>query len=1114
MIEFITGASGTGKTTLMFSRIKELSEAGKNLCILVPEQYSHEFDKNLYFFLGAEKFNELFSLSFTSLARQIFQLFGEPGNKNGCADEMSRMIIAFLAVDCAQKQPGYLSFFQKQCSQNGFADEVLKLISDMKRSGITPQKLLSRADKLDNKLKDKTADISNIYYEYERLLEEYGFRDELDNVREAAKTAALHDHFKGTTVFLDEFESFTGDQLDMLKVIISSAENVIFTLRTDNVNDGEFTLFETVNATYRDLARICRELHKDIRITPCDKPYRFKSPDLEYLSTHALRNFKPDPDSAPDIKNIHILEAKDMYSEAEYVCASIRHLLFDDRSLKYRDIAVISNSIEQYADVLKAALKRYDIPAFMSIERAVSHTSVMMFFSTLLELISSGRFRSETIFRFLKCGILKYSLTDTARLENYCYKWNIDEKMWTSPFTAPDDELESIEAMRKDIISPLSRLKKELSGSVEADKACRLIYKYIVNCKAEESIAEMMTSLIKADRDYEASELKRLWGCLIDILDSTAETLGSETLSAAELSRLLRSMTSRLKYSLPPQTLDAVTVASARTARLNSPKMIFVMGACEGDFPNQVSLHGLFSETDKQKLSLNGIDLSRPLSDLIASERLIVYKALSTASHKLFISYPLSDLSGQAKYPAPVIDQIKTMFGSSSMLITDDQIPPDFYAVTLHSAYYHYMQERKNSSVSAASIGKVLLNDNVYHRKIAGVLARSGMSGDLTVSTDIMKKLKSFEPLYLSSTGVENYNTCHFMYFCKSCLNLFSREKIDLDARAAGNISHNCFFNIMRSRSKKEFINMSYDDLKQEIRSETEKYCDAELAGDFGKNPSFRLELDKLTERLSDVFLYTQHALMASDFEPKEYELKLRDSHSVKLKFNDSNYLSFGGIIDRVDTYENNGKKYVRIIDYKSSKKFITAETLASGINLQMLLYLFASTDKGGKYEGFIPSGVLYSPVQITSVEVENSRNDSVNTANISSNLKNRGIVLNAPDVFKAMEHDCQGRFVPVKLNADGSLYKYSSCITGEGMELLKQLAFDNLKDMARSLYSGNAQALPLKTGQDPPCVYCEYGDICGNSDGNVFRVPDPDLLRKAADILSMKENIDNKEDK
>ena len=101
-------------------------------------------------------------------------------------------------------------------------------------------------------------------------------------------------------------------------------------------------------------------------------------------------------------------------------------------------------------------------------------------------------------------------------------------------------------------------------------------------------------------------------------------------------------MIGQITYSLPPQTLDAVTVASARTARLSSPRVLFVVGASEGDFPNQVNLHGLFTEADKQKLSKEGLEIARPLTELIASERLIVYKAISTASEKLYLTYPLS----------------------------------------------------------------------------------------------------------------------------------------------------------------------------------------------------------------------------------------------------------------------------------------------------------------------------------------------------------------------------------------------------------------------------------------------------------------------------------------
>ena len=77
MVEFITGPSGSGKTTCMFRRIKDNCDHSDKMCIIVPEQYSHDFDKKLYYYIGAENFNELFSLSFTGLSRQLFQLFGD-----------------------------------------------------------------------------------------------------------------------------------------------------------------------------------------------------------------------------------------------------------------------------------------------------------------------------------------------------------------------------------------------------------------------------------------------------------------------------------------------------------------------------------------------------------------------------------------------------------------------------------------------------------------------------------------------------------------------------------------------------------------------------------------------------------------------------------------------------------------------------------------------------------------------------------------------------------------------------------------------------------------------------------------------------------------------------
>ncbi len=1102
MIEFITGAAGSGKTTGMFGRIKEKCSNCEKICIIVPEQYSHDFDKKLYNYIGAENFNELFSLSFTGLSRQLFQLFGDPDRHGEFADEMAKMILVYQAVNAALSRPESLSSFRRQSSQNGFAEEIITLIRDIKRAGVSPEELMQRSQFLDRRLMEKTNDVAAIFLEYQRLMAEYGFKDELDNIREAANVANLNRYFCGKDIFLDEFESFTADQYEMLKVMIASADNVCMTMRTDDVNAGEYTLFETVNDTYRKIMSICRDLGKETRITKCESCYRFATPDLEYISRRALVNTKNEPEKAPKAENIRIFEARDMYSEAEYVCASIKHLLYEGRTLRYRDIAIISNDIANYSDVLKAAFKRYDIPYFMSLEKSVEHTAVMAFFTTLLDIIGSRKFRSEQIFRLLKSGLLDVTLTEVSILENYCYKWSVDGDMWNEPFTAADENIEELEGIRDRVISPLVKLKKKLRRDKSAAKICAHLYDHIVECGAEKNTARLMGELIKLDKDYEAAELKRLWGCLIDILDSINDTLGEKEIGFTEISRIMRSMIGRIKYSVPPQTLDAVTAASARMARLNSPRVVFVMGVNDGDFPNHISMHGLFSEADRSKLAEQGIELSTPIAELIASERLVVYKAISAASDKLFLTYPLSDLAGQAKYPARIVERIIDMFGDKSIRSVNEDIPSHYYAVTLHSAFYHYMQERDASSVSVASIKSLLLSEAEYKRRLAYVFSRGSHTREYHIDRDIMEQLQNFSPLRLSSTGLEEYNLCHFKFFCDKCLKLRLNEKMELDARIVGELTHQCLYGIIGSRTKNEFISMSYDDVKKEIGSCAEKYRNEIFAGDFGKDAKFELIFNKLTERMSEVFMYTQQSLMASDFVPHDFELDLRESHSVVLPFADGKRLSFGGIVDRADVCSIDDNNYLRIIDYKSSRKEITAQTLASGINMQMLLYLFAATDKGGIYEGYAPAGVLYSPVRISDVTLESHKVDSKNSVAVKSSLRTSGLVVSDMDVLEAMEKNVRGEFIPVKLDKNGVPDKHSSCITDEGMTLLRNYTYKKLKDMAESLLSGDVEAVPLVLSGKVPCDYCDYVNICDNSELLRQRTPDEADVAEAEAIL------------
>ena len=73
MLHIIAGGSGTGKSTLLMQKIRQLLPQEPDCIILVPEQFSYEFDKKLYHFLGATAFNQLETHSFTSISRMPFQ---------------------------------------------------------------------------------------------------------------------------------------------------------------------------------------------------------------------------------------------------------------------------------------------------------------------------------------------------------------------------------------------------------------------------------------------------------------------------------------------------------------------------------------------------------------------------------------------------------------------------------------------------------------------------------------------------------------------------------------------------------------------------------------------------------------------------------------------------------------------------------------------------------------------------------------------------------------------------------------------------------------------------------------------------------------------------------
>ncbi len=337
MIHFYTGGAGGGKSTALINKINELADGKNKICVIVPEQYSYEFEKILYKSIGASKFNNTDKFSFKTLAKDIIKTYGDTRIIKEYANENKKTIIMNLALNAVYSgMPENKGFYKKQYRKNGFAESMSEFITEIKQAGISSEMLEKTKEKFTGRLHEKMQDISSIYREYERLMLEFGFKDSLNDITESSHIAGEKKYFSDKIVFIDEFDDFTGDQYQMLQKIISDAKDVYIGLRTDNVNAPEYTLFDTVNKTYRNIVNI----NSSHEISIFNSGKRFgENHDLRFLNQNIFRNSKEKYKS--ETENISIFESRDFYSEIEYACAQIKHIVYENPYIKYNNIAVI-----------------------------------------------------------------------------------------------------------------------------------------------------------------------------------------------------------------------------------------------------------------------------------------------------------------------------------------------------------------------------------------------------------------------------------------------------------------------------------------------------------------------------------------------------------------------------------------------------------------------------------------------------------------------------------------------------------------------------------------------------------------------------------------------------
>ena len=1112
MLHLILGGAGCGKSEYLIGRIRAASEAGAPVRTLVPEPFTYTYDKRLYAALGAVGFNALKTGSFKMLTEEILSAIAAA--PRDAADAVTKTVILHGLLRRLAKG-NVLPFYGAQAEKPSFLPEMLRQLDELMQSGSEPEALFQAASETEQQngiLAAKLYDISRIYADYLTELEARGMRDALRDPIHAAAAADGSRYLRGSHIFLDEFESFTGDQYLMLDVMLRDAAEVWIALRSDNIDAPDFTRFDAVNQTARRLRKMASAYGIETEQILLTEQYRFKEQSLAHLSRYiyALHQ-QPFAESSA----VTICEARDMTLEAEYVAAQIRQLLMRGE-MRAADIMVVMHDLGGYGSLLEAAFERYGIPYFMDLRRSVLHTAVMKLPVCLLSLMH--RTTTEQILLLLKTGLIPLESTEAAKLEDFAYIWDLEGRGWEQPFPEEMDPEQEMEQLRVKIMQPIRKmhfasLPKD-GQSVTGAQLCDALY----TCMEELEIPKAVVRTAKALHDCGdvsgGRAMRRLWKDMTNILDALYLALEHTAMTPPELLDLLTTVLRNNQLPVPPQTLDAVTVQSAAAARYDAPKAVFVMGVNEGQFPADIQDTGFFSEQERALLETHEIALSRSVRDLCADERLIVYKTLSAASERLWLCYPLATEKGAHLIPSPLLEEVRSLLPLTAK-------PPyfeyaagmgaGFYVSTRAAAYYSFVEDYDISQTERASVRAMLSAIPEEAARMERLRRRTDLSRLHVQEPALLRKLGG-EKLYMSATQIENKMMCPFMSFCKDNLKLYRPEKRDLSSLNVGNMVHDCMERLFREHpDRDDFLAMTPDDLRAHAKRCTDDFMEQQLGGKENRPQRFLQQFTRITGRLYGLLRHTQDEMRQSQFTTDDCELTIGQlgeesgtaPYTLTLPGGVTLYLH--GKIDRVDITVDaqSGEQYLRIVDYKTGlhKKEFKLANVYYGLNLQMLLYLFAVLDDPQVYPDAKPAGVLYMPASSPAPQDREKMKDT--ETYLREYFCMSGTVLRDTKILTKMEEALAGVYIPAKLDekateASGelTLTADSQVFTPEQLSRLREYVEKLVAACAEAYLAGDVEPRPMQGGGSGyyanACMYCKYRSLCGLTDDDTDRIRKP----------------------
>lgn len=1078
-LKFVFGPSGSGKSSYLYQHViqESMKYPERNYIVLVPEQFTMQTQKDLVMMHERKGIMNIDVLSFARLAYRVFEETGG-GGLPVLDDEGKNLILRKIAGDYESE----LKMLGGHMKKQGYISEVKSVISEFTQYDIGEdeiERVMESAGE-SSRLYYKLADIRLLYRGFtDYLREKYITKEELLDVLscEVEKSERL----KNSTVVLDGFTGFTPVQDRLLGELMRHCREVIVTVTMDRrgnpyVYEHPYQLFALSKQMVTSLLQIAKQNKIPVE-EPVELydhvPWRFKEQEaLAFLEKHLFRYGAGAYEKEQEQVKLHL--AKNPREEAYAVAEQVRRMMREDR-YRLRDIGVIVSDMDVYADHLKQAFIKYDIPFFMDHKRSILLNSFVEYIRSVLHMAEQS-FSYESVFRFLRTNLAGFTYEEIDELENYVIGLGIKGyKHWQEKWTRKlrgmaQEDLDKMNHYRRQLVEKVDGLIYVLRQrrKTVAD-ITRAIYEFMVQENLQVRLAEQ-EELFKAKGELAlAREYAQIYRIVIELFDKFVELLGDEQVSLSEYCKLLDAGLEEARVGVIPPEVDQVVIGDMQRTRLKDIKALLFAGANDVYLPGALLRTGLLSELDREKFAREKLTLSAGGKEKAYVQKFYLYLNLTKPSEKLDIYYSKVSADGKSVRPSYLIQELQKLF--PKLKVRDEERYLKEQELTENIGFdrmiREFVQKRHETDGAWCELYNWYKKNPKWQEKVERFLEAGYYRKPLDALTEEAAKRLYGEEFETSITRMERFAVCAFSHFLTYGLGLREREEYDFQAADLGNVCHRALerFSYKVEREAGDWLKLTEEKRKQYVEESVE-----EAIADYGnsilysssRNAYLIVRMKRMLEKT--VWALTKQ-LAAGDFKPAAYELRFAN-----------------GKIDRVDTCEDGDCVYVKVIDYKTGSKSFDVTALYHGLQLQLMVYMDAALQleqKKHPEKEILPAGVFYYQIQDPLIDRPKEGEEQ---ESILKELKPDGMISLEKEVLEHLDHCMVGEssVIPVKYNKNGSLSKSSKAASAQDFYLMMKYAVNKVEEIRQKILSGDVKVNPYRRGTETSCDYCSYRQICG----------------------------------